>query len=86
MNKYKVIKKEGVRTIAGDLKKKGETFLGSPRSATIQLQVRCKEIEEVKAEPVEVPPAKEPKEPKPKEPAPKDTSKEAPPKEVAPKK
>ncbi len=60
MKNYKVIKEEGVRTIAGELKKKGETFLGSPRSATIQLQLRCKEIEEVKEKEAEPQPPKAP--------------------------
>ena len=45
METYKVIKEEGVRRIDGKLIKKGETFRSSPRSASVKLQIRCKEIE-----------------------------------------
>lgn len=55
MKNYKVIKEAGICTATGQLKEKGGTFQGSPRSATIQLLLRCKEIEEVieKEEPKE---------------------------------
>jgi hypothetical protein len=49
MNNYKVIKKNGVRSGAGELLKEGEIFTGSPRSATIQLQLRCREIVKVES-------------------------------------
>ena len=49
MNKtYKVLKREGVRTCAGKLIEQGKTFQAAPSSAMIKLQLRCKEIEEVK--------------------------------------